>query len=69
MNIKEMAKQTFSLQLTQKQVKGDVQVTDHRTKKDFARYMKHLIENVFPDAKKIRCIMDNLNTHTKKSFS
>lgn len=48
--------------------KRDVQVTDTRTKKDFARYIKHLIENVFPDAEKIRCIMDNLNTHNETAF-
>ena len=26
--------------------------------------MKHLVEDVFPHAKKLRIIMDNLNTHT-----
>jgi len=42
----------------------DITVTDRRTKKDFALYMKHLVDNVFPKAKKLRIIMDNLNTHT-----
>jgi len=36
--------------------KRDVQVTARRTKKDFARYMKYLVENVFQDAETIRCI-------------
>jgi hypothetical protein len=44
--------------------KRDIMVTDRRTKKDFAMYIKHLVDNVFPDAKKLRIIMDNLNTHT-----
>jgi len=42
----------------------DITVTDRRTKKDFAIYIKHLVYNVFPDAKKLRIVMDNLNTHT-----
>jgi hypothetical protein len=42
----------------------DITVTDRRTKADFAQYIKHLVNNVFPKAKKLRIIMDNLNTHT-----
>ncbi|KZX15717.1 hypothetical protein MBCUT_13280 [Methanobrevibacter cuticularis] len=42
----------------------DITVTDRRTKSDFAHYIKHLVDNVFPKAKKLRIIMDNLNTHT-----
>lgn len=44
--------------------KRDITVTDRRTQKDFAHYIKHLIDNVFTKAKKLRIIMDNLNTHT-----
>ena len=44
--------------------KRDIMVTDRRTKKDFALYIKHLVNNVFPKAKKLRIVMDNLNTHT-----
>jgi len=44
--------------------KRDIMVTDRRTKKDFAMYIKHLVNNVFPKAKLLRIIMDNLNTHT-----
>jgi hypothetical protein len=43
-------------------------VTDRRTKKDFALYMKHLVNNVFSKAKKLRIIMDNLNTHVYSSI-
>ncbi|KZX14400.1 hypothetical protein MBFIL_08840 [Methanobrevibacter filiformis] len=46
----------------------DITVTDRRTKKDFALYIKHLVNNVFPEAKKLRIIMDNLNTHTYRSI-
>ena len=44
--------------------KRDITVTDRRTKKDFALYIKHLVNDVFSKAKKLRIIMDNLNTHT-----
>lgn len=46
----------------------DVKVTDNRTKKDFALYMKHLINEVFNKAEVIRVVLDNLNTYTKKTF-
>jgi len=46
----------------------DIMVTDRRTKKDFAIYIKHLVNNVFPEAKKLRIIMDNLNTHVYSSI-
>lgn len=48
--------------------KRDILVTDRRTKKDFAMYFQHLVNDVFPNAKKLRIIMDNLNTHTYDSF-
>jgi hypothetical protein len=41
----------------------EVKVTDQRTKKDFAECMKDLVDKYFPDAEKIRIVMDNLNTH------
>ena len=48
--------------------KRDITVTDRRTKKDFAFYMKHLVNETFSHAKKLRIIMDNLNTHTYSSI-
>jgi hypothetical protein len=48
--------------------KRDITVTDRRTKADFAHYIKHLVDNVFPEAKHLRIIMDNLNTHTYLSI-
>jgi transposase len=41
-----------------------VEVTAQRTKKDFAQQMKALVEEYYPNAKKIRLVLDNLNTHT-----
>lgn len=46
----------------------DVKVTDRRTKEDFALYMKHLVNEVFPEAEVIRVVLDNLNTHTESAF-
>ena len=41
-----------------------VEVTDRRTKHDFARRMQALADVHFPDAETIRVVLDNLNTHT-----
>lgn len=43
-------------------------VTDQRTKKDFAYFMKHLVDVAFPEAKVLRVVLDNLNTHFESSF-
>jgi len=37
---------------------------EHRTKLDWANQIRDLLEVRFPDADKIRLVMDNLNTHT-----
>jgi len=47
--------------------KRNTQVTDRRTKKDFAFFVKELIKK-YPRAKIIRLIVDNLNTHNISSF-
>ncbi len=41
-----------------------VDVTDRRTKHDFAHQMRELVDRHFPDATTIRVVLDNLNTHT-----
>jgi hypothetical protein len=41
-----------------------VEVTDQRTKHDFALQMQALVDRHFPDAELIRVVLDNLNTHT-----
>lgn len=45
-----------------------IQVTDQRTRKDFALFMKWLIDKKYRKVKKIQMVLDNLNTHFKKSF-
>ncbi len=41
-----------------------VDVTERRTKQDFAHQMKALVDEHFPEAEVIRVVVDNLNTHT-----
>lgn len=43
-------------------------VTDRRTKKDFAILMKNIADEAYPKADRIRCVLDNLNTHFESSF-
>jgi hypothetical protein len=45
-----------------------VSVTDHRTKVDWARAIKDLVDVRYPDADRIVLVMDNLNTHTPASL-
>ena len=42
-------------------------VRRRRTKREFTKFMQHLAK-LYPDAKKIIVIMDNLNTHNFSSF-
>jgi len=45
-----------------------VEVTQQRTKIDFAHCMKALVDDFFPKAKLIHVVMDNLNTHKLASL-
>jgi hypothetical protein len=45
-----------------------VQVTERRTKIDFAHVMRDLVDELFPEAEKIIVVLDNLNTHTPASL-
>jgi hypothetical protein len=40
----------------------------HRTKGDYARMMKQIAEEYYPDCEKIILVSDNLNTHSKAAF-
>jgi transposase len=42
----------------------EVTVTERRTKRDFAEQMRRLVDEQFPEATRIRVVLDNLNTHT-----
>ena len=46
-----------------------IKVTNQRTKKDFAEFMKWLITEKYSDAGKIMIVLDNLNTHFEKSLN
>lgn len=39
-------------------------MTEQRTAQDFALLIKHLVDEVYPEAEVIRLVLDNLNTHT-----
>jgi hypothetical protein len=46
----------------------DVQVTDRRTKKDYAQCLRKLSDELYPDAEVIVLVQDNLNTHSPASL-
>lgn len=45
-----------------------VEVTQTRTKQDFAHQMKALVDVYFPSSDKIRVVLDNLNIHTPSAL-
>jgi hypothetical protein len=44
------------------------EVRKQRTKKDYAAFIDRLLSTYYMDAKKVKLVQDNLNTHTKGSF-
>jgi hypothetical protein len=45
-----------------------VEVRERRRGREFAEFVRHLAEELYPRAEKIRLVVDNLNIHTKASF-
>jgi hypothetical protein len=45
-----------------------VGVTEHRTRTDWAWWIKGMLDERYPDADKVRLVMDNLNTHSTTSL-
>ena len=45
-----------------------VEVTDRRTKKDYARIVKYLVDERYPHAQRITLVQDNLNTHVPSAL-
>ena len=43
-------------------------VTEQRTMQDFARQMKWLVDEAYPEAERVRVVLDNLNTHRAASL-
>ena len=48
--------------------KRHVAVTEHRTRKDWALQIKQMLDELYPEATKVRLVMDNLNTHNIASL-
>jgi transposase len=48
--------------------KRQLQVTQRRTKQDWAKCVKWMVDKLYSDAEKIVLVMDNLNTHKKASL-
>ena len=45
-----------------------VEVTDHRAKIDFVAFIKQLLEHVYPKARRIHLVLDNLSTQFRVCF-
>jgi hypothetical protein len=45
-----------------------VEVTAHRGKVDFVAFVQDLVNNDYAKARRVHLVLDNLNTHFKKSF-
>ena len=48
--------------------KRTIEVTESKTKKDWAMFMKGIADRQYPTAKRITIVMDNLPTHTAGAF-
>ena len=45
-----------------------VEVTTHKTKKDWAMFIKRIADELYPKANKITLVMDNFKTHSASAF-
>ena len=45
-----------------------VEVTGRRTMEDFAHQMRWLVDAAYPEAERVRVVLDNLNTHRPASL-
>jgi hypothetical protein len=48
--------------------KRHVEITERRTRKDWAQQIKQMLDERYPDAVQVRLVMDNLNTHSVASL-
>ncbi len=48
--------------------KRQVKITEQRTRRDWAHFIKEMLEERYPDAEKVVLVMDNLNTHDTASL-
>jgi len=45
-----------------------VEITEFKTKKDWAKFVKQVADEMYPQAKKITLVMDNFKTHSIGAF-
>ena len=45
-----------------------MEITERRSTQDFARQMRWLVDEAYPDVPVVRLVLDNLNTHRKASL-
>ena len=45
-----------------------VKITERKTKKDWAEFIREVADKLYPNANKITLVMDNLNTHKASSL-
>lgn len=45
-----------------------VEVTSYKTKKDWAKFIKRIADELYPEADKITLVMDNFKTHAASAF-
>ena len=45
-----------------------VEITERRTRNEFAHFIKHMLDERYPNAVKVRLVMDNLSTHDTASL-
>ena len=45
-----------------------VGITEHRTRKDWALWIKGMLDERYPNARLVRLVLDNLNTHSLASL-
>jgi hypothetical protein len=45
-----------------------VEITEQKTKEDWAEFIQKIADEMYPDAKKITLVMDNFKTHTLGAF-
>jgi len=49
--------------------KRQVNITERRTRVDWAHFIKAMLDERYPDAEKVVLVMDNLNTHNTASYT
>ena len=45
-----------------------IEITERRTRQDWARFIKAMLDERYPEAVQVRLVMDNLNTHSVASL-